>query len=96
MVTTDWAKFREYKDNGLVKDVFSKKSVMDKLTGEGSHSLLPTPTATAWFAINTFFFVAHARLALQQIKVYRAIHVRHLVVCIFTVLPSGRELCLLT
>lgn len=34
MVTTDWAKFREYKDNGLVKDVFSKKSVMDKLTGE--------------------------------------------------------------
>jgi amidophosphoribosyltransferase len=34
MVTTDWQKFREYKDNGLVKDVFSKKSTMDKLTGE--------------------------------------------------------------
>jgi glutamine phosphoribosylpyrophosphate amidotransferase len=34
MVTTDWSKFREYKDNGLVKDVFAKKSVMDKLTGE--------------------------------------------------------------
>lgn len=33
MVTTDWAKFREYKDNGLVKDVFSNKSVMDKLKG---------------------------------------------------------------
>lgn len=33
MVTTDWAKFREYKDNGLVKDVFSKKSTMDKLQG---------------------------------------------------------------
>jgi amidophosphoribosyltransferase len=33
MVTTDWSKFREYKDNGLVKDVFAKKSVMDKLTG---------------------------------------------------------------
>ena len=33
MVTTDWNKFREHKDNGLVKDVFSKKSVMDKLTG---------------------------------------------------------------
>lgn len=35
MVTTDWAKFREYKDNGLVKDVFSKKSTMDKLKGGG-------------------------------------------------------------
>jgi amidophosphoribosyltransferase len=34
MVTTDWQKFREYKDNGLVKDVFARKSVMDKLTGE--------------------------------------------------------------
>lgn len=33
MVTTDWAKFREFKDNGLVKDVFSNKAVMDKLTG---------------------------------------------------------------
>jgi amidophosphoribosyltransferase len=33
MVTTDWVKFREFKDNGLVKDVFSNKAVMDKLTG---------------------------------------------------------------
>jgi glutamine phosphoribosylpyrophosphate amidotransferase len=36
MVTTDWAKFREYKDNGLVKDVFTKKSTMDKLQGAPS------------------------------------------------------------
>ncbi|KAF6266098.1 hypothetical protein COO60DRAFT_1266044 [Scenedesmus sp. NREL 46B-D3] len=36
MVTTDWSKFREYKDNGLVKDVFAKKSVMDKLAGEAT------------------------------------------------------------
>ena len=35
MVTTDWNKFREYKANGLVKDVFADKGVMDKLTGEG-------------------------------------------------------------
>lgn len=35
MVTTDWTKFREFKDNGLVKDVFSNKSTMDKLTGTG-------------------------------------------------------------
>jgi amidophosphoribosyltransferase len=34
MVTTDWSKFREYKNNGLVKDVFSNKDVMDKLQGE--------------------------------------------------------------
>jgi hypothetical protein len=34
----DWNKFREYKENGLVKDVFHKKSTMDKLTGErGRH-----------------------------------------------------------
>lgn len=33
MVTTDWSKFREFKDNGLVKDVFSNKGTMDKLQG---------------------------------------------------------------
>lgn len=33
MVTTDWNKFREYKDNGLVKDVFANKAVMEKLKG---------------------------------------------------------------
>ena len=35
MVTTDWNKFREYKANGLVKDVFgSSKENMDKMEGE--------------------------------------------------------------
>lgn len=33
MVCTDWHKFRERKDNGLVKDVFSKKDTIEKLTG---------------------------------------------------------------
>lgn len=33
MVCTDWYKFREKKDNGLVKDVFSKKETLEKLTG---------------------------------------------------------------
>lgn len=33
MVCTDWFKFREKKDNGLVKDVFSKKETLEKLTG---------------------------------------------------------------
>lgn len=35
MVTTDWRKFYEYKNNGLVKDVFSKQSQLDALSGEG-------------------------------------------------------------
>jgi amidophosphoribosyltransferase len=33
MVTTDWNKFKEYKANGLVKDVFSRVETMDKMTG---------------------------------------------------------------
>jgi hypothetical protein len=33
MVTTDWQKFRELKDNGLVKDVFARKDTLDTLTG---------------------------------------------------------------
>ena len=34
MVTTDWQKFREYKANGLVKDVFSNQEKLDSLKGE--------------------------------------------------------------
>eukprot|EP00882_Tetradesmus_deserticola_P017773 GHRQ01019063.1.p1 GENE.GHRQ01019063.1~~GHRQ01019063.1.p1 ORF type:complete len:382 (+),score=184.25 GHRQ01019063.1:509-1654(+) len=45
MVTTDWAKFWEFKDNGLVKDVFAKKSVMDKLTGHVGIGHVRYPTA---------------------------------------------------
>uniref|UniRef100_A0A383VKF7 Amidophosphoribosyltransferase n=2 Tax=Tetradesmus obliquus TaxID=3088 RepID=A0A383VKF7_TETOB len=45
MVTTDWAKFREFKDNGLVKDVFAKKSVMDKLQGQVGIGHVRYPTA---------------------------------------------------
>jgi glutamine phosphoribosylpyrophosphate amidotransferase len=33
MVTTDWVKFAERKDNGLVSDVFSSESRMRKLPG---------------------------------------------------------------
>jgi amidophosphoribosyltransferase len=33
MVTTDWAKFKEYKENGLVKDVFAGEGVMGKMKG---------------------------------------------------------------
>ncbi len=34
MVTTDWEKFKEYKENGLVKDVFASAGVMDSMQGE--------------------------------------------------------------
>ncbi len=34
MVTTDWQKFKEYKENGLVKDVFGNSAVMDQMVGE--------------------------------------------------------------
>lgn len=33
MVTTDWEKFKEYKENGLVKDVFADKKVLESLKG---------------------------------------------------------------
>ena len=34
MVTTDWQRFKEYKENGLVKDVFADEAVMKKMKGE--------------------------------------------------------------
>lgn len=33
MVTTDWEKFKEYKENGLVKDVFANQNLMDSMKG---------------------------------------------------------------
>eukprot|EP00198_Chlamydomonas_reinhardtii_P011317 XP_001700654.1 predicted protein [Chlamydomonas reinhardtii] len=33
MVTTDWSRFKEYKENGLVKDVFGKQDLMDSMKG---------------------------------------------------------------
>jgi amidophosphoribosyltransferase len=34
MVTTDWDKFKEVKENGLVKDVFADTGLMDSMQGE--------------------------------------------------------------
>lgn len=45
MVTTDGAKFFEYKANGLVKDVFDDASVMDKLKGSVGIGHVRYPTA---------------------------------------------------
>lgn len=35
MVTTDWNRFKEYKENGLVKDVFANQDTMDSMKGKG-------------------------------------------------------------
>lgn len=36
MVTTDGEKFKEFKENGLVKDVFANHSLMNSMRGECS------------------------------------------------------------
>lgn len=33
MVTTGWERFKEYKENGLVKDVFADQAIMNKMEG---------------------------------------------------------------
>lgn len=33
MVTTNWDKFKEHKENGLVKDVFADQRLMDSMIG---------------------------------------------------------------
>ena len=40
MVTTDWERFAEHKDNGLVRDVFGTQSVMNQLKGVKSTVLV--------------------------------------------------------
>lgn len=40
MVTTDWVKFHERKDNGLVSDVFNSESRMKKLPGQLAQALI--------------------------------------------------------
>lgn len=45
MVTTDWEKFKEYKENGLVKDVFEDEAVMAKMKGTSGIAHVRYPTA---------------------------------------------------
>lgn len=45
MVTTDWTRFCEYKDNGLVKDVFNSTSILDRLKGSCGIGHVRYPTA---------------------------------------------------
>ncbi|KAF5836288.1 phosphoribosyltransferase-like protein [Dunaliella salina] len=45
MVTTNWEKFKEYKENGLVKDVFSSQGLMDSMIGSCGLAHVRYPTA---------------------------------------------------
>ena len=45
MVTTDWQTLCEHKDNGLVKDVFSSRSVLERLKGGSGIGHVRYPTA---------------------------------------------------
>ncbi|KXZ51400.1 hypothetical protein GPECTOR_12g362 [Gonium pectorale] len=45
MVTTDWSRFKEHKENGLVKDVFGKQDVMDSMKGHCGIAHVRYPTA---------------------------------------------------
>ncbi|KAG2423720.1 hypothetical protein HXX76_015110 [Chlamydomonas incerta] len=45
MVTTDWQRFKEYKENGLVKDVFGKQELMDTMKGHCGIAHVRYPTA---------------------------------------------------
>eukprot|EP00798_Chlamydomonas_sp_ICE-L_P028271 gene28271-31376_t len=42
MVTTDWDRFKEYKENGLVKDVFEKEGVMKMMTASEAQPFFVT------------------------------------------------------
>ncbi|GFR45506.1 hypothetical protein Agub_g6894 [Astrephomene gubernaculifera] len=45
MVTTDWSRFKEHKENGLVKDVFGKQELMDSMKGHCGIAHVRYPTA---------------------------------------------------
>jgi len=45
MVTTDWEKFKEFKENGLVKDVFADQRLMDSMMGSCGIAHVRYPTA---------------------------------------------------
>lgn len=66
MVTTDWEKFREYKENGLVKDVFTKP-VMEKLKGDVGIAHVRYPTAGSSSASEAQPFFVNSPLGIYLI-----------------------------
>lgn len=64
MVTTDWSHFVEKKENGLVKDVFHSKSVMDKLPGNVGIGHVRYPTAGTSSALEAQPFFVNSPLGI--------------------------------
>lgn len=66
MVTTDWQKFKEVKENGLVKDVFSKQ-VMESMTGHCGMGHVRYPTAGSASAAEAQPFFVNSPLGIYLI-----------------------------
>ena len=64
MVTTDWSKFIERKDNGLVKDVFASKKDMDVLQGNAGIGHVRYPTAGSSSALEAQPFFVNSPLGI--------------------------------
>mmetsp|Transcript_39226 Transcript_39226/g.83968 ORF Transcript_39226/g.83968 Transcript_39226/m.83968 type:complete len:609 (+) Transcript_39226:138-1964(+) len=64
MVTTDWSRFVEKKENGLVKDVFHSKTVMDKLPGNVGIGHVRYPTAGTASALEAQPFFVNSPLGI--------------------------------
>eukprot|EP00195_Chlamydomonas_chlamydogama_P011123 CAMPEP_0202893048 /NCGR_PEP_ID=MMETSP1392-20130828/2691_1 /ASSEMBLY_ACC=CAM_ASM_000868 /TAXON_ID=225041 /ORGANISM="Chlamydomonas chlamydogama, Strain SAG 11-48b" /LENGTH=566 /DNA_ID=CAMNT_0049577231 /DNA_START=215 /DNA_END=1915 /DNA_ORIENTATION=- len=67
MVTTDWEKFKEYKENGLVKDVFAKQEVMDSMKGSAGIAHVRYPTAGSSSASEAQPFFVNSPLGIYLI-----------------------------
>eukprot|EP00798_Chlamydomonas_sp_ICE-L_P022929 gene22929-30108_t len=67
MVTTDWNKFKEYKENGLVKDVFGDEAVMAKLSGSSGMGHVRYPTAGSSSASEAQPFFVNSPLGMYMI-----------------------------
>lgn len=64
MVTTDFERFVEKKENGLVKDVFHSKNVMDKLPGNVGIGHVRYPTAGTSSALEAQPFFVNSPLGI--------------------------------
>lgn len=64
MVTTDWKRFHEKKENGLVKEVFHSKEVMDKLPGNVGIGHVRYPTAGTPSALEAQPFFVNSPLGM--------------------------------
>jgi hypothetical protein len=91
MVTTDWSRFVEKKENGLVKDVFHNKKIMDNLPGNVGIGHVRYPTAGTSSALEAQPFFVNSPLGKQKRPCSALLH-SHLLFCFFTLyLLSEKE-----